>query len=239
MKVLSIGNSFSQDAQRYLHELAKSEGVNLQTENLYIGGCSLETHYHNMKEDLSEYELERNGVNTLEKTSIRIALQSEEWDVVTVQQASHFSWDYNTYVPYIIELVAYIRALCPKAKVYIHETWPYENGSERLSSVNYSTSQEMFAAVKSSYAQAYQDISADGIIHSGTAIMEAINRGLKIHRDTFHAGAGAGRYMLALVWYKTLTGKEITNNTFDSFDEPVSKLERKTVIEIADMVAQK
>ena len=238
MKILSIGNSFSQDAQRYLHELAKLEGVDLQTENLYIGGCSLETHYQNMKGDLSEYELERNGVNTLEKTSIRVALQSEKWDVVTVQQASHFSWDYNTYVPYIIELVAYIRELCPNAKVYIHETWPYENGSEKLSSVNYGTSAEMFVAVKSSYAQAYKEICADGMIYSGTAIMEAINRGLKIHRDTFHAGAGAGRYILALVWYKTLTGKDIAHNKFNDFDEPVSELERKTVIEIADMVVQ-
>ncbi len=34
MKILSIGNSFSQDAQRYLHALAKVEGVDLKTVNL-------------------------------------------------------------------------------------------------------------------------------------------------------------------------------------------------------------
>ena len=126
MKILSIGNSFSQDAQRYLHELAKAEGVDIQTQNLYIGGCSLETHYQNMKGDLMEYELERNGRGTTEKTSIRIALESEDWDIITVQQASHFSWNFETYLPYIVELVEYVRALCPKVKIYIHETWPYE-----------------------------------------------------------------------------------------------------------------
>ena len=80
MKVLSIGNSFSQDAQRYVHELAKLEGVEIQTQNLFIGGCSLERHYQNMKGDLAEYDLERNGRATTEKTSIRTALESDEWD---------------------------------------------------------------------------------------------------------------------------------------------------------------
>ena len=42
MKLLSIGNSFSQDAHNKLHALAKANGVTLETVNLYIGGCSLE-----------------------------------------------------------------------------------------------------------------------------------------------------------------------------------------------------
>ena len=48
MNVLSIGNSFSQDAHRYLHAIAKADGVELHTFNLYIGGCSLSRHYRNM-----------------------------------------------------------------------------------------------------------------------------------------------------------------------------------------------
>ena len=35
MKILSIGNSFSQDAQKYLHYLAKSEGVDIQCQKFY------------------------------------------------------------------------------------------------------------------------------------------------------------------------------------------------------------
>ena len=51
MKVLSIGNSFSQDAHKWLHKLAENNGVDLETVNLYIGGCSLETHWKNAKEN--------------------------------------------------------------------------------------------------------------------------------------------------------------------------------------------
>ena len=52
MKILSIGNSFSQDAHRYIHDIAKGEGVNIKCVNLYIGGCSLQTHYVNMMGDV-------------------------------------------------------------------------------------------------------------------------------------------------------------------------------------------
>ena len=31
MNVLSIGNSFSQDAQRYLHRIAKADGVTISS----------------------------------------------------------------------------------------------------------------------------------------------------------------------------------------------------------------
>lgn len=36
MKILSIGNSFSQDAQRYLHETAKQDGSDLKTVNFSV-----------------------------------------------------------------------------------------------------------------------------------------------------------------------------------------------------------
>ena len=237
MKILSIGNSFSQDAQRYLHELAKADGFDLQTVNLVIGGCSLQTHYENMLGDLATYVYEKNGVSTPEYVSIRSVLESEDWDIITLQQASHHSFKYETYSPYLSELVSYVRKRCPNAKIYLHETWPYENASERLNSVGYQTSAEMFSDIKTSYARAAAETQFDGIIHSGTAMMKAINLGMKIHRDTFHAGLGAGRYMLGLVWYKTLTGRDITSNSFDNFDEEVSSSDRERVIQIANSVA--
>ena len=101
MKILSIGNSFSQDAQRYLHRLAKQDGTKMKTVNLYIGGCSLQKHYLNMLDDNVAYDFEFNGEGTGLKVSIRQALVSDDWDVITLQQASHLSGRYETYLPYI------------------------------------------------------------------------------------------------------------------------------------------
>ena len=43
VRILAIGNSFSQDAvEQYLHELAEAEGISTIIGNMFIGGCSLE-----------------------------------------------------------------------------------------------------------------------------------------------------------------------------------------------------
>lgn len=44
LKILAIGNSFSEDATRYLHQLANAAGIDTKIVNLYIGGCPLERH---------------------------------------------------------------------------------------------------------------------------------------------------------------------------------------------------
>ena len=231
MKILSIGNSFSDDAQHYLHSLAKHDGVQIKTVNLYIGGCTLRTHYLNMLDDAQRYPFWFNGETTGLSVSIRQALISDDWDIITLQQARHQSFDYATYTPYLEELAKYVKKYCPHAKLYIHETWGYENGSKRLESVRYESMSAMFADVKTSYQKAVQAISADGVLPSGTALMTAAENGLvHTHRDGLHLSYGAGRYLAALTWYKTLTGNDITNNDFNDFDEPVSDEERKIVI---------
>ena len=43
IKVLAIGNSFSEDAvENYLYELAAAQGDSLVIGNAYIGGCSID-----------------------------------------------------------------------------------------------------------------------------------------------------------------------------------------------------
>lgn len=232
MKILSIGNSFSQDAQRYLHKLARHNGVNLRAVNLYIGGCSLQTHYRNMLDDRADYDYEFNGESTGLKVSIRQALTSDQWNYITLQQVSNLSAKSATYFPYIEELTAYIRKYCPHAKLLIHETWAYAEGSERLHTVGgFETADAMLAAIRDSYEKAAQAIGAYATIPCGDAMRYAEAAGItNIHRDTFHAGMGAGRYLLALTWFKTLTGMDISCDSFASFDAPVTDAEREIVI---------
>lgn len=231
MKILSIGNSFSDDSHRYLHRLAKKDGFDIKTVNLFIGGCSLRTHYLNILQDGANYALGFNGEGTGFKVSISQALASDDWDIVTLQQASQLSPHYETYEPYLETIAQYVKKYCPRAKLFIHQTWAYESGSERLKKLGYESDEQMYADIQASYQKAAALMNADAIIPSGKAMLYATKFGLgKVHRDTFHASLGAGRYLLALTWYKALTGKDITNNDFDEFDEPVSKEDRETVI---------
>ena len=224
MKILAIGNSFSQDATRYLHGIARADGVSLEVVNLYIGGCSLERHYRNMISGERAYELEINGQRSGFFVSLDEALANRKWDVITLQQASPVSAKPDSYTPYIEALYDYVKEFQPKAKIYIHQTWAYEKDSARLKEVaGFETPCQMMAAVRDAYKSAADKINADGIIPSGDVFEKILESGVeKIHRDTFHASYGLGRYALALTWYKTLTGNDVTSNTFCDFDEEIS-----------------
>ena len=236
MKILSIGNSFSTDAQRYLHDLAKHEGVDMKTVNLFIGGCPLRTHYMNILDDVAAYDFQFNGESVGLKASIRQALRSDEWDYVTIQQASAKSAHFENYEPYLETIVAYVKKYCPMAKILIHQTWAYENGSDKLERQGFATDAEMFASIEDAYNKAAKKVSADGIIPAGKAMLTLSQAGLPVHRDTFHANLGYGRYLLALTWFKYLTGKDISQNDFNDFDIPVSDKERKAVIDAVNAV---
>ena len=232
MKILSIGNSFSQNAQRYLYKLAKHNGEEIKTVNLYIGGCALRTHYLNILDNAIAYDLQYNGESTGVRVSIKQVLLSEEWDVVTLQQASHFSGKEETYSPYVEELASYVRKYCPRVKLFLHQTWAYEKDSKRLLEIGgFATPRDMYTAICKANEKAAKAIDADGIIPCGKAMLIASETGIeKVHSDTFHASYGAGQYLLALCWYKKLLGKDIANDTFNEFDVPVSEEERKIVI---------
>ena len=237
IQVLSIGNSFSQDAHRYLHDLARSEGVDLETVNLYIGGCSLESHFRNIKGNKRVYSLEVNGHSAGGfMVTIKEALLARNWDYITLQQVSGGSCCEESFQPYLKELAVYVKEYCPKAKILIHQTWGYESGSAMLHKLNrgYETYEDMFADTKRCYAKAASDIQADGIIPSGQAFSYVLQHVERIHRDTFHASLGLGRFVLALVWYRTLTGNDIRNVSFNVFDEEVTEQEYKLAINAAN-----
>lgn len=232
MNILSIGNSYSQDAHRYLYEIAKADGVSLHTVNLYISGCPLNVHYRNMLSDERAYELEVDGTLTFFKVSLKEALLNREWDYITIQQASHVSPDYETYQPYLNELYAYVKKYAPKAKIVIHQTWSYSEGDERMQNVlGYEKQIDMFRDIESAYNKAARDIGGAKIIRSGALLQELTNAGIsEIHRDKWcHVTYGAGRYAVALLWYRFLTGNDVANNTFNNFDEEVTPETIETV----------
>ena len=231
MEILSIGNSFSQDAQKYLHYIAKADGVNLNAFNLYIGGCPISQHFRNMLSEQDAYGFEINGVSTRTNISLKDGLLNREWDVITIQQASHESPYYDKYQPYLDRLVEYIRMCAPKAKIAIHQTWAYEQDSEKLNLLlGYKDHTDMFKDLEKAYQKAFEDTKADILIPSGKVLQELIKAGIpKVHRDTFHASLGAGRYAIGLTWYATLTGNSVKNNTFCDFDREVSKEEMEII----------
>ena len=241
MKVLAIGNSFSQDAMALLSQVAKANGENIKCVNLYIGGCSLEQHHRYMLGESSEYSFEINGItNTGIKISLKEALLSDAWDYITLQQVSYCSPRYETYQPYLNTLAEYVKKHSPRAKIYIHETWAYEDDSYRLNSeLHYEKSKDMYDDLKEAYSKAAKAIGADGIIRCGTAFEYSKQLGeINLHRDTFHASIPYGRYLLALTWYITLVGGTVNKETYKKLELPLTEHQAKIALKSAQSAVE-
>ena len=181
------------------------------------------------------YQHEFNGIGTELNVSLKEALLIREWDVITIQQQSFDGTIYDTFQPYLNELVAYIRKLAPKAKIALQQTWGYRDGEKSLRS--YESGSAMFADVKVSYARAAEEIQADMIIKSGEVFEGLKANGVYDYfRDPIHASLGLGRYALGLMWVKTLTGKSPYETGEIRLDEEISKehleIAKKVVEEI-------
>lgn len=237
MKVLAIGNSFSQDATRYLHSIASNEGKRMKVVNLYIGGCSLERHYNNMLSGEDAYSMELCGMSSGFYVSLKEALLSDSWDFITIQQSSPKSVKMETYSPYAQRLCDFIRLHAPKAKLLIHQTWGYEEGSQRLTEeMGYSHFVDMCKDAHDCYEQLAKDVDAYGIIPSGDVFVEMYNSGIRdIHRDTFHASFGVGRYALALTWFCYLYGERPQCPPI-KLDKPVEEEELRLVTSCVERV---
>ena len=234
MKLLSIGNSFSQDAQRYLSKIATSDGEELYTTNLFIGGCTLERHYNCMIDRSKSYEIQINGECTGNFTDLESALIGNDWDVITLQQLSTLSGRYESFFPFVTELLKFIRNKCPNAKVYLQRSWAYEDGSEILKNGGYNSTAEMYEKMVETCDRIYKEVGFDGIINTGDAMFSAYKKGLKIYRDGFHASLGIGRFLIALAWYKTIYRKSVSGIGFKDFDVPVTEEERIEIIKIVE-----
>lgn len=230
MNVLCIGNSFSQDATRYLHQISDDE---IFVRNLYIGGCSLETHVNNIKENNAFYEYQKNG-RKLKMTSINDALKKKKWDYVTIQQVSHFSGMVETYEPFIGYIIDYIKNECPSAKIVFHRTWAYDPKSTHGGFVTYNNDTNyMFERIMEATDIITKKYSLD-IIDNATAIQKARELdefnpekgGVSINRDGFHLSLDYGRYLAGLTMFKYFTGKSATVVTYAPDDTDPQIIEK-------------
>ena len=227
MKVLSIGNSFSQDAQKWLHKLAEQNSIELECVNLYIGGCSLERHWNNILENRSDYDFERNGGASEGKVSVIEALRKDTYDAVTLQQFSGHSGRPQSYFPYITHIADIVREEQPNAELYFHETWAYETDSQHTCFTLYNNDQqEMFRRIEDAAETATKLIGAK-IIPAGAFIQKIRNAvpefdyrrgGVSLNRDGYHLSFDYGRYAAAVIWFYTLTGKKPDHCCFEDLD---------------------
>lgn len=221
VRILAVGNSFSQDAvEQNLYELAKSDGIPVIIGNAYIGGCPLERHVDNSRTGKAEYAYRKIGGDGIRREEKNVTLDrilsDEQWDYVSLQQASPLSGIYDSYSEWLPELYSYVKSHVPSDAVFmLHQTWAYAKDSDHSGFKNYGCDQiKMYSAIVDANRKAAKLVGIKIIIPSGTAVQNARTSfiGDRMDRDGYHLDLLWGRYTAACAWYEKLFGHVLGNS---------------------------
>lgn len=218
LKVLAVGNSFSNNTTEYLYDIAKAEGMtDVVIGRLYISGCTLAMHVENALGNKPAYTYYKNNSgkwNQMDAVTLLYALQDEQWDIITLQQGSGSSGMADTYTQSIDSLMAYVNEnkTNPNAQLVWHMTWAYQEGSTNAAFPRYDSNQlTMYNAIVNAVQQVIvPNPQIHSVIPVGTAVQNARTSfiGDNLTRDTYHLN-DLGNVLGAYTWFSVFTKKPL------------------------------
>ena len=238
IKVLAIGNSFSDDAvEHYLYDLAREGGDTLVIGDAYRGGQGFESHWRVVEKNKADFEYRKivGGKKTNEWRTLEQCIKDEDWDIITFQQVSQDSGDYKTYEPWLTKLIEYVKANATNPKVVygLHRTWAYARDAGHGGFKKYDRDQmKMFNAIVDATNKAraaHPELKL--LIPAGTAIQNGRTSfvGDKFNRDGYHLSYKLGRYTASLTWLEVVTGQSAVGKKFapDGLDKSQVEVAQK------------
>ncbi len=221
IKVLAIGNSFSEDAvENYLYELAAAQGDSLVIGNAFIGGCSIDRHLDNLKTGKADYAYRKivGGKKTdIMDSRLDSIIVNEPWDIITLQQSSPLSGKPASYQN-LGELKQMVLKLAtnPKVEIVWHLTWAYPQKTRSSVIRSFDNNQQtMYKAIVNTALEVLPTVGIERFIPTGITIQLAREElGDCLNRDDIHLSLSLGRFAAACTWCEFLTGKSIIYNTY-------------------------
>jgi uncharacterized protein YdcH (DUF465 family) len=262
LKVLDIGNSYTQDAQTYLPRIIAASGIDTDF-SLYRAfrpSASFKTWVDCWNDSDNEYYsidfcagTSLGGISGSGSASdgalFRKALQSVKWDIILIHQVSTYSNDYSLWEGdgaggYLQELIRIIRVTNPQATIGYLMTHSYR-GSYLANSEG--SSYLRWRNIADATKQLKLEYDIDFIIPYGTAVQNlrasSLNDSYEFSEDGTHMGAGLGDYVAGCCYFESLLapryGVSIWGNTFRLTDLDESKGGRRNITDQTAVVAQK
>jgi len=220
IKILAIGNSYSQDAMRYLYDMLrqiKEPQYNTTLVNAYIESGTLNDHANCIKNNTSITQQVFNtsgGATSVSGKSLKQIIEQDAWDIITLQQSSWFSGKESSYNADLDTLIIRVKkhATNKNFKLGWHMTWAWHVGHYGFPGT-YTNQAAMYSgtcdAVKAQILN-HPTRKFDFIIPTGTAIQNArgipalgdsnLNRDIDCHLNDL------GRYIAGAMWIKTILG---------------------------------
>ena len=244
IRILIFGNSYGNDATRYLEELLREGGyVNVIIGHVGESSMAINDHYHNIDDDpdndyiyttskgdqytFSVHYKTVNGEKVELEADYKRIVADEPWDYLifyqgpngpaTLTQASYYSELGNL----VTALKTYMTN--PEGKIVYYMPWAH----------NVADTAELYNGIVDITEELIlTNENIDGIIPAATLIQNLRTSYLKdgaagdITRDWGHLNYGVGRYALGLLFYSYLTGGNIDGITYIPTADDVSVGER-------------
>ena len=219
LRVLAIGNSYTEDATAYMQELMDGAGVPRDKYCIYMmysSGASLEMWAQKLNSSNVENMVHRAGSLYMPYTTATFSqLLSLDWDVIVLQQVSYLAITYESLNPHLHQLIDGIRRLCPNRSVTL--AWNMiHTYSDSFSSNAGLMGMDRWRAICNATWKMRRLDGIDLIIPTGTAIQNArftsLNNAAGLTRDHTHLCFGVGRQIAALTWIGSLISPVFSKN---------------------------
>lgn len=236
LKILHIGNSFTENSTCYLSKMVKAAGIDTKNMCLYTcirsaGSFSTFIKCWNDNDKIG-YLISKviGGINMkiassavpYDGSNLRKALTECKWDLIIIQQVSHYSYRYDLWNKddaggHLQELIDLIHTYQPQATI-----------GANLNHASYilgSNTNRQFLRIADSYHQFINDYGVDFIIPYGTAVQNIRNSpinntlyGFSNPDDQHHLANGVGQYVANAAYFEALIapryGISILGNQF-------------------------
>ena len=212
MKILSVGNSFSEDTMEHIANIAKNLGfTNFKFANMYIGGCSINRHYNNIVSDAADYLYSVNTGDGWQKTkgvSIKSAIEDEDWDIISIQHGTGDKSRYTSAESYdnLAKLIESVKELAGnQTKIAFNMAWVAEPESTHHEISSYGGNQSLMYEKLTELTKRLVTPLVDVVSPVGTAVQNAracVSK--KLTRDDYHLSYDLGRYIAGITFLKAL-----------------------------------
>lgn len=244
MNILCVGNSFSRDTVEHIGAIAKSAGMtDFCFANLYIGGCSINCHFHNAVENLAEYNYTYTTGGEWEggeSVSMEDALKKGPWDIISIQHGTGDKSRYTAPESYenLPALIGYIKEHYGKpVKIAFNMAWVGEPDRAHHEIVSYGGDTGLMYQKLTEVTEKVVLPLVDFLSPAGTAIQNlrtCVDK--KLTRDGFHLSKDLGRFTAGLTFLKTLLDLDLSRVSWSP--EGVDEEERELAKQAASFAVK-
>lgn len=220
LKILAIGNSYTNNATEYISKIAESMGLEIKAASLYKDGCMIQGHleryeayeklghdaYYASSNSIKYIHLNVNGVADTKILSMQEAIASDDWDFIVMHQAPNSCDKLSKYWteenPDIVTLYNYIQTELnknnnTKCEIVFNQGWSFAHemsidNNYKWYPVDYENTRDFFLKIEETVAEAVKIVQREVGLDAPLDIIPS-GEAMQLAKDEFGFGDTYGQ----------------------------------------------